>query len=122
MTLELKKPGLVKHIEQLASATQQPAEQVLEEAVQAYLDELDRAAIHAETQHFWAMQAELAERYPGEHVALREGQVVDHDADVSRLAKRVRERFGVLPVLIAPVAPPREFHWLGGRLEGGPSV
>jgi len=121
MTLELKEPGLVKHIEQLASATQQPAEQVLEEAVQVYLDELERAAIHAETQHFRAKQAELSQRYPDEYIAMREGQVVDHDTDVSRLEKRVRERFGVLPVLIAPVTSPRELRWVGGRLDERPT-
>ena len=117
MSLELKEPRLVKHIEQLASATRQPAEQVLEEAVQAYLDEMERAAIRVETQHFRAKQAELAQRYPDEHVAMREGEVVDHDVDVSRLEKRVRERFGVLPVLIAPVTSPRELRWVGGRLD-----
>ena len=34
MTLELKEPTLIKRIEQLASATNQPSEQLLETAVQ----------------------------------------------------------------------------------------
>lgn len=120
MAIELKEPTLIKQVEQLASATTQPVEQVLEIAVQTYLDELERKAIHAETQAFWAMHAELLKTYPGQHVALHQGRVVDHDEDVSRLEQRVRERFGLLPVLIAPVTPalPRDLRWLGGKLEG----
>lgn len=120
MAIELKEPTLIKQVEQLASATTQPVEQVLEIAVQTYLDELERQAIHTETQAFWAAHAELLKTYPGQHVALHQGRVVDHDADVSRLEQRVRERFGLLPVLIAPVtpAPPGDLRWLGGKFEG----
>ena len=97
----------------------QPIENVLETAVRIYLDERERQAIHAETQIFWATHDELLRTYLGQHVAFYQGQVVDHDKDVSRLEKRIRERFGLLPVLIAPVSPSgrRDLHWLGGRFE-----
>ncbi len=119
MSIELKEPTLIKQIEQLASAASQPAEQVLEAAVETYLDELERAAIHDETQTYWAMQAELSRAYPQEYVAIRQGRVVDHDRDPGQLEQRVRAQFGLLPVLIAPAAPapPRDLRWLGGRLE-----
>ncbi len=119
MTLELKEPTLVKQIEQLANDTQRPAEQVLEAAVQTYLDELESEAIQADTEAFWTMYAELLAEYSDQFVAIRQGQLVDHDRDVSQLEERVRVRFGLLPVLLAPVTPvpQRELRWLGGRLK-----
>ncbi|MBS1252076.1 MAG: hypothetical protein MAG451_01112 [Anaerolineales bacterium] len=120
MGLELKEPTLVSQLEQLADGTTQPAEQVLETAVRTYLDELERQAIHAETEAFWAMHEELLKTYNGQFVAMRQSSVVDHDEDVSRLERRVRERFGLLPVLIAPVKPGvrQDLRWIGGRIEG----
>jgi hypothetical protein len=61
----------------------------------------------------------LLEQYPGEFIALHSGRVVDHDQDVTALEKRVRQRFGWLPVLIAPVNPePRhELFWRGTRFD-----
>jgi len=124
MAIELKEPSLVRQIEQLASETTQPVETVLETAVRTYLDELEREAIHRETQAFWAMHDELVKMHLGQHIALYQGQVVDHDEDVSRLERRVQERFGSLPVLIAPVSrgPRRDLHWLGGRITGAEST
>lgn len=120
MSIELKDPILVKRVEELALKITQPAEQILETAVRTFLDEIERKAIQSETQTFWVKHQELLRAYPGQHVALYQGQVVDHDDDVTRLEKRVRERFGLLPVLIAPVRPgsPRDLRWLGGRLGG----
>lgn len=119
MTIELKEPGLVEQIKRLAADRAQPAEEVLEAAVQAHLDQLEREALHAETEAFWDMHDELVNKYEGEHVALYQDKVVDHDEDASRLERRVREAFGGLPVLIAPVTPGprRDLHWIGGRVE-----
>jgi len=52
-------------------------------------------------------------------VALRNGVVVDHDSDVSWLERRVRDRYGMAPVLIAPVTSVgrRGFRWRGGRID-----
>ena len=120
MKIELKEPALVKRVEQLASETTSPAEQVLETAVRSYLDEVEREAISAETQAFWEMHEQLLRAYPGRHVALHQGQVVDHDEDPAVLEKRVREQLGMSPVLFAPVqpGPQRDLRWLGGRTEG----
>lgn len=120
MSVELKEPALVAEIEQLSLQMTQPAEKLLEMAVRAYLETAEREAIHAETASFWAQHEDLVAAYVGQHVALYQGQVVDHDADVVRLEQRVRARFGPLPVLIALVKPgPRhDLAWRGGRLEG----
>lgn len=119
MRIALAEPTLVRQVEQWGRETGKSAEKILEMAVQTYLDELEKEAIHAETQAFWAMYDDLLKRYSGEYIALYQGQVVDHDKNVSRLEERVRERFGSLPVLIASVSPQprRELRWLGGRID-----
>ena len=119
MEIALAEPALVRQIEQWGQATNLPAAQLVQIAVEAYLDELEKEAIRAETQAFWAMYSELVQHYVGRHVALYHGEVVDHDADVSRLDARVRARFGTLPVLIAEVHPEphRDLRWLGGRID-----
>jgi hypothetical protein len=116
--VELREGALVWQIEQLAEQTAQPVEAVLAMAVETHLDQLERDGIRAETQAFWAMQNELLTQYPGQHVAIHNGNVVDRDMDATRLELRVRQRFGPLPVLIAPVKPygMSELHWRGGRL------
>ena len=122
MTIELKEPSLVEQIKRLAADQAQPAEKMLETAVQAHLDQLEREAIHAETEAFWKMHDELVQKYEGEHIALYQGEIVGHEVDASRLEKKVHERFGDLPVLIAPVTtrPRRDLRWIGGKIEAGP--
>jgi hypothetical protein len=119
VTIELKDPGLIEQVKRLAADQARPAEKVLEAAVEAHLDQLEREAIHAETETFWDMHDALVREYEGEHVALHQGEVVDHDEDVSHLIQRIRDRFGDRPVLIAPVMPPppHDLRWIGGRIE-----
>ena len=68
------------------------------------------------------MHDELVRKYEREHIALYQGEIVGHDVDASRLEKRVHERFGELPVLIAPVTarPRRDLRRIGGRMEASP--
>ena len=117
--IAVQQPGLIKRIRYLAQETNYNTTQLVETAVQAYLDQMERAKIHRETEAFWAMQADLVARYPGEYVAVHQGQVVDHDPDVTRLENRVTERWGVAAVLIAPVteAPRRDLATTSFRLE-----
>jgi hypothetical protein len=117
-TIELTQPALVGKIEQLASALQRPVQQVLEAAVQDYLDRLEGEAIQQESDAYRRMYPHLARAYPDEYVTIQGGQVVDHDPDVSALEQRVNERFKWHPVLIAPLTlPPVELHWRGARLS-----
>lgn len=119
MGIALVEPALVKQVEEWGNQTNRPVEKILETAVQTYLDKLEREAIHAETQIFWEMQDDLFEAYPGQYVALYQGQVVAHDEDLVRLEEQVREQFGPLPVLIAPVSQRsrRDLVWLGGHTD-----
>ncbi len=120
-TIELKAPRLVRQIEQLAGESQRTAEEVVASALEAYVDTLEREAIAAESEAFWQMQPQLVRDYPGEYVAIYQRRLVDHDADVHQLEARVRDRLKTAPVLIAPVAQPRELRWRGGRMQGAPS-
>ena len=115
----LRESALVYQLEQLAERTAQPVEEILETAVASYLDELQRIGIYTETQAFWDMHRGLVQSYLGQYVAIYQGEVVDHDRDVPHLSQRVRKKFGILPVLIAPVKPEikYEIRWRGGRLE-----
>ena len=79
----LRESALVYQLEQLAEQTAQPVEKVLETAVTSYLDELQRVGIHAETQAYWGMHPGLVQSYLGQYVAIYQGEVVDHDRDVS---------------------------------------
>jgi hypothetical protein len=119
MGIELKETRLVSQIEQLAAERTRPATQILEMAVQAYLDKVEQESIHAETEAFWAMHDELVAHYEGEYVAIYKGQIVDHDSDVTQLQNRILGHWGTLPVLIAPVkaGPRQDLVWRGGRLE-----
>jgi predicted transcriptional regulator len=115
----VQRPGLIERIQHVAEETNRDATQVVEAAVQAYLDQLEQDKIHEETEAFWAMQAELASTYSGEYVAIHQGQVVDHDSDVVRLEERVVERFGETALLIAPVTdePRRDLSSVSFRLD-----
>ncbi len=117
--IAVQRPGLIERIRHIARETNRDTTQVVEAAVQAYLDQLERKEIHAETEAFWAMQADLVARYPGEYVAMHQGQVVDHDFDVLSLERRVAERLGEVAVLIAPVtgAPRRDLSTVSFHLD-----
>ena len=122
--VELKEPSLVQQVTQLARTQKRPPEDLVATAVRDYLEARDEEAIHTETEAFWRQHDQFLSTYPGQYVALYHGSVVDHDRDVSLLQRRVAERFGPLPVLIAPVtpAPRREYLWRGGRLDHSDEV
>ena len=117
--IAVQRPGLIERIHNVARETNRDTTQVVETAVQAYLDQLDREKIHEEAEAFWAMQADLIARYPGEYVAVHQGRVVDHDPDVVRLERRVTERWEEAAVLITPVTnePRRDLSTVSFRLE-----
>lgn len=119
MVVELKEPVLVQQVAQLARTQERLPEEVVEAAVRSYLEALEEQAIHRETEAFWQQHDELLALYPNQYVALRNGVVVDHDSDVSWLERRVRNRYGMAPVLIAPVTPVgrRDLQWRGGRID-----
>jgi hypothetical protein len=59
--------------------------------------------IKEESARFAEQHGVLRERYMGQYVAMRDGEIVDHDTDVSVLYLRIKEQHGDAPILIAPV-------------------
>lgn len=67
---------------------------------------------------FRAMHEELKKTYGGEHVAIYQGQLVDHDSDLEQLHQRIEARYPDVFVLIRPISatPDREFFFRSPRL------
>jgi hypothetical protein len=86
-------------------------ESVLNDLTRQYLRAVRRRKIEAESEAYQAMHSQLKQEYFGEHVAIHNGQLVDHDADVNELIRRVRARYGHEPVMITQVEeqPIREY-------------
>jgi len=67
--------------------------ELLDEVIERYLAdqaEATRAQIDREQQAYAAHHAQRVADYAGQYLALRQGQVVDHDPDRSALGRRVR--------------------------------
>ncbi len=116
-TVELKEPQLVAWLEHLATDRTELAERALETAVRQYLDTLEAEAIHAEIEAFWAMHAELMAPISRGAWGNTQCPSCGLRCRRRRLETRIRERFGAVPVLIAPVDAQRELRWRGGCLE-----
>lgn len=80
-----------------------------------------REKINEEAARFRAQHAELLAQYAGQHIAMRDGVVIDHDPDLATLHNRVRAKFGDEPILMAPVTPEpiQVIKVLGARRRGG---
>lgn len=73
-------------------------------------DERQKAMDREETA-YQAMHAELYAQYAGQHVAIFQGELVDHDEDGNILYQRVRQKYPGKFVLITPVDPtPEEIY------------
>lgn len=57
-------------------------------------------ALATEEAYWYALSAAARARYANQHVAIKNGQVVDQDADQRTLYLRIRRRFGSDPVAI----------------------
>ncbi len=101
-------PELYKRVEKAAQEYKINVDGILAEAVRRYLWELDRRKISEESARYRQQHAELVTLYLGKYIAMRDGQVVDHDADFQALRQRVRQRFADAPVMITRVEPVAE--------------
>ncbi len=63
------------------------------------------ASLRGDIEWYEANKPRLLRRYRGEHVAVVDGKVVDHDRAFSALAGRVFERFGRRSVFMPRCAP-----------------
>ena len=112
-------PEVLSQLEEVAKAEKRNVADLLNDLAKDYIARRHDEKIMAEAARFREQHSQLWAQYPGEYVAMRDGKVLDHDADLSALRQRVRAHFGGAPILIAPVTaePAREFRVRRPRLE-----
>lgn len=87
--------------------------QLLNEAVEEFLLNRQRAKIDDEIAAFVRLHPELWRTKPGQWVAIHNSKLVDADPDRVALYRRVRKNYGQTPVLVREVtANPEEDIWL----------
>jgi len=96
-------PELYQRVEIAASEQETSVDEMLANAARDYLWELDRQKISRESEAYLQMHADLKEHFLGQHVAIHNGVVVDHDLDLQALYKRIRQRFGCTAVMMTLV-------------------
>ena len=100
-------PRLYRRVKETALEHKVSIGEILAKSVRLYLWELDRRKISKERRKILRLYrqryAELKEQYLGQYIAMRNGQVVDHDPDFQTLRQRIRQCFGRTPVMITLV-------------------
>ncbi|MCE7986815.1 MAG: hypothetical protein DYG89_37050 [Caldilinea sp. CFX5] len=86
-------------------------EELAHEAIQRYLQEDEQQKMQQEIAAFHDRHQELLRQFPGQYVAVHQGQVVDHDEEQLALYLRVRQRYPDEIVLIRQVRPEPERTW-----------
>ncbi|MCB8945977.1 MAG: hypothetical protein H6658_19700 [Ardenticatenaceae bacterium] len=113
---------LYRRAQQVARMKQQDVSEVLVEAIQ--LTDVGEGSLERETAvareeaAFQQLHPKLWQQYPGQYVAIHDGQLVDHDTDQVTLFLRMREQYPDEFVWIAPVQPQaqEEYHIRSPRL------
>lgn len=111
-------PDLLEQLEATALEEGRGLQELLNDLVADYVNRRHDDIISAESERFREMHATLWAQYPHEYVAMRHGEVLDHDSDLASLHDRIREQFGRAPILIAPVLaqPDHEYRIRRPRL------
>lgn len=121
MSTIVLEPELYNLIQKTAQENRQPIGEMISDAVQQYLWELNRKKISDESVIYRQHHAELKAQYLGQYIAMRNGQVIDHDADFQILYRRVAAQFPDAPVMMTLVEdePDKPILRRGFRMEGG---
>ncbi len=117
-TISLKS-DLAEQIRFLANRNQTSTEAFVDKALRVYISQFRREKIRAETEAFNQQRKKLLAKYPGEYVAIHNGQVIDNDQDLRTLHLRVFDRLGHTPVLLKQVTnePDRELVFRSPHFE-----
>ena len=112
-------PRLFDEVRRVAKWQRLTADELTERALSSYLDFLEWEKLQAEMAAFETQLPALLEVYSEQYVALHEGRVIDHDADLRALHSRVYAKMDAIPVLLQKVttSPPPEILVRGPRLE-----
>ncbi len=95
---------LLESVQQAAQEQGQSVEAVLDGLMRQYLRQTRKNKIDHEHEAFVKMHPELKSSYLGQHVAIHQGQLLDHDSNLDSLIKRVQDKFGRIPILFALVS------------------
>ena len=86
---------------------------IVNDAIEHYLRERQRAKLDKEIIAYEAAHVELRQKYLGQWVAIHNQKLVDHDSNGPALYRRIRAKYGQTSVLIRRVSEqPREEIWL----------
>lgn len=94
---------LLEQVQWIAQWQQVTINEVAARAVLDYLDRLEWEKLEAEMTAFQSQLPALLASYSDQYVAIHDGQVIDHDADLRTLHSRVYARMGSVPILLQKV-------------------
>ncbi|MCB0078719.1 MAG: hypothetical protein KDD73_15010 [Anaerolineales bacterium] len=111
--------ALQAQLEQVAIATAQRPEAIVQEAVAVRVQELRKQLLEREEAAYQELHPSLLKAHLGKFVAIMDGIVVDSDPDLEALYRRVREEYAERVVLVRQVEPSavQTFNFRGVRME-----
>lgn len=104
--------ALIHRARKLARVRQRPVDAVIAELLDEALPsaeevitatEAEEAAITREMEAYVALHPSLKADYLGQHIAILDGQLIDHDADPAALYQRIVARYGTRFVWLTTV-------------------
>jgi hypothetical protein len=119
VTTVVVRADLVDALEKSPELQQKTVDDLVNEAVARYIQDLQSNKLNQEIRAYERLHAELKDKCLGRWVAIHQGQLVDQDAERVELYRRVRARYGKTAVLIRQVReqPTEEIRWRGGSLR-----
>ena len=93
----------VDEIESLSNGTVLELPKVVDEAIRQHMFKLRQEKIDQERRYYEAHYGELAKQYLNQYIAIHNNAIVDADNDGRILARRVRHKFGRVPIAIIQV-------------------
>lgn len=106
-------PEISTRLEDSARQSSKTVNELVNEALQYYLDAQQEEKLNQEIDTFYTMHGKLWHTIPYEWVAIHNRELVDHDADDVALYRRVVAKFGRVSILIRQVKEsPIEEIWI----------
>ena len=103
--------NLFSQLEQKAIGKGADVQAIAYEAIQRYLQDEEQEKMQQEIAAYHDLHPELLKNFPGQYVAVHQGQVVDHDMEQLALYLRIRQHYPGEIVLIRQVPPEAEKSW-----------
>ena len=114
---------LLQTLERDAKREARSISDIVNEAVEYYLRERQRAKLDREILAYKALHPKFKQKYLGQWVAVHDQKLVDHDGDRAALYRRVRAKYGRTSVLLRQITEqPVEEVWLRTPSTGKASL